>query len=145
MRIRYACPLIFAAFLAPAVIGCGGASDTLDRKEVTGTITLNGQPLNDGRIQFTPLREDAGTIASGEIKNGKYLIPVSVGPVPGGYKVMVFSSGPAPPPVVEQMPGDAPPQPPAPELIPPQYNATTTLNAEVKSSGPNTFDFDLKK
>lgn len=145
MRIRHAYFVIFAALLAPAVIGCGGASDSLDRKEVTGTITLNGQPLNDGRIQFTPVSAAAGTVAAAEIKDGKYQIPAAAGPVPGEYKVMIFSSGPAPAAVVEAMPGDAPPPPLAPELIPPEYNATSTLKAEVKSSGPNTFDFDVKK
>lgn len=145
MRIRLIHNMVLAAALAPALIGCGGASDSLDRKEVSGTVTLNDQPLNVGRIQFTPQTAEQGTIAGGEIKDGKYLIPATEGPVPGEYKVMIFSSGAAAAPVVEAMPGDAPPPPLAPELIPPQFNSETTLKASVKSSGPNVFDYDVKK
>ena len=89
------------------------------------------------------MSQEQGTLAGGPIKDGKFTIEREGGPVPGGYKVMIFSSGGAAPAPTEEMPGMAPP--PAKELIPPQYNSASTLNAEVKADGDNTFDFPLKK
>ena len=75
--------------------------------------------------------------------NGKYAIKAGKGPNPGlcrveitwkrktGRKVKnVEISGP---PVDETVQG-----------LPPKYNTQSTLTAEIKPSGSNTFDFDLK-
>jgi hypothetical protein len=142
--IRTTCGLFVAVSAALALPGCGGGGgDNLPRQGVSGTVTLNAQPLAQGTIQFTPLSQEQGTLAGGEIKDGKFTIDREAGPVPGGYKVMIFSSGGASTASTDAMPGMAPPPPK--ELIPPQYNATTSLNVEVKAEGPNTFDFPLKK
>jgi hypothetical protein len=135
--------LFVAVATALATSGCGGGGDNLPRQEVSGTVTLIGQPLAQGTIQFMPMSQEQGTLAGGEVKDGKFTIDREAGPVPGGYKVMIFSSGGASMGPTEEMPGRAPP--PTKELIPPQYNAATTLNVEVKGEGPNTFDFPLKK
>jgi len=142
--IRITRGLFVAVATALAAPGCGGGGgDNLPRQEVTGTVTLNGQPLAQGTLQFMPMSQEQGTLAGAEVKDGKFTIGRDKGPVPGGYKVMIFSSGGAAPVSTDAMPGQAPPPPK--ELIPPQYNATTTLNVEVKAEGPNTFDFPLKK
>jgi hypothetical protein len=142
--IRTTCGLFVAVSAALATPGCGGGGgDNLPRQEVSGTVTLNGQPLADGTIQLMPMSQEQGTLAGGEVKDGKFSIDRTAGPVPGGYKVMIFSAGGAAPASTGEMPGQAPPPPK--ELIPPQYNSASTLNVEVKAEGPNTFDFPLKK
>jgi len=50
-----------------AVVGCGN-SDHLDRAQVTGTVTLDGKPLEAARILFRPAQGRAGR---GEIKEGQ--------------------------------------------------------------------------
>ncbi|MBX6314854.1 MAG: hypothetical protein IRY99_18335 [Isosphaeraceae bacterium] len=134
--------LAFAVLVALAVAGCGGSSsDSLPREPVSGKVTLDGQPLAEGTIQFLPASEGQGmaTASGGMIKDGSYSVPRDTGPVPGTYKVMIFSSGGG---KAEAEPGKGVTLPK--ELIPPQYNAQTTLTAEVKKGGDNTFNFDLK-
>ena len=120
--------------------GCGG--DPMGRKAVSGTVLLNGQPLDQGRIHFTPT--DRGPTESGAtIENGRFKIPRDSGLVPGTYKVSVFSydqKGARVP--SEEIPGD-PGNTQFRERIPAKYNAKTTLTAEVKKDGENVFEFKL--
>lgn len=121
--------------------GCGGAVDDLPRQEVSGSVNLGGEPLSEGMIQFHPANNE-GTFASAAIKDGKYSIPIQEGPVAGGYRVIITSPPKSTATASESGPGKAPPSPP--DRIPKQYNASSTLNAEVAVGKPNTFDFDLK-
>jgi hypothetical protein len=110
-------------------------------------VTLNGQPLELGIIQFQPASAEEPLPAGAEIKDGAYTIPRDQGPTPGNYRVFITSSG-----------GKQPTQTPAktseennmtggimPDLIPPQYNVQTTLTAKVESGKANKFDFALVK
>ena len=122
--------------------GCGGAEDDLPRQEVSGSVILQGEPLSEGMIQFRP-ETNQGTFASAAITAGKYSIPRPEGPVAGGYRVIITSPPKSTAAPSEGGPGKAPPSPP--DRIPKKYNASSTLNAEVKAGQPNSFDFDLKK
>ncbi len=126
--------------------GCGDPTapvDRLPRKALTGSVTLDGQPLTQGKIQFEPVSGAEGTtaLAVGEIKDGKYSIETSAGAVPGNYKVIISSRPPAKINLSEE-PGPAPKL--DPEKVPAQYNSKTTLTKEVKNESVNTLDFDLK-
>lgn len=149
MRFRsYAYFAVTAAGVAASgITGCtGAAGDSLPRQAVSGTVTFEGKPLEKGTIQFMPTKQEGGvaTVGAGEIVEGKYTIPRDLGPVPGGYRVIISAPSPnAAAAPSDGIPGQAPP--PAPDLIPPQYNANSTLNAEIKEGGPNVFDFPLKK
>jgi hypothetical protein len=135
-------------------VGCfGSGDDNLPRQAVSGTVTLSGQPLAQGRIQFEPSSPEAKTPAGGEIKDGAFKIPRDQGPTPGDYRVMITSSAPRTPgvdtsPGAEPPPGSKAKMPqigPSPELIPKQYNSKTTLTAKVDAGKTNTFDFPLEK
>jgi hypothetical protein len=120
--------------------GCGG--DPMGRQAVSGTVTLNNQPLDQGRIHFAPAGKGP-TESGATIENGKYRIPINSGLVPGTYKVSIFSYDQKGAKVQsEEVPGD-PGNTQFKERIPARYNAKTTLTAEVKSAGPNVFDFKL--
>jgi hypothetical protein len=54
------------AFLLAFVVGCSKPS------EVTGTVTLNGAPLEKGQITFQPVGQ--GRPEGGEVVNGKYVV-----------------------------------------------------------------------
>ncbi len=120
------------------------AVDTLPRKAVSGTVTLDGQPLAQGRIQFEPIegsRWGRQSSRSLDIKDGKYAIDRAMGPVPGKYKVSISSR----PPIKldpNEPPGPAPK--PEPEKVPAEFNTKTTLTKEVVGEGENVFNFDLK-
>lgn len=135
----------------PWVAGCSGA----EAAEVIGKVTLNGQPLQAGKVTFyDPNRPGRNVI--GDIKPD------------GSYRVFACPTGnvrvtvqPLPPPSVkgQPLPADGeghkggkrgsppPPRTKAPGLpaIDPKYSdpATTDLVCLVKS-GIQTFDIDLK-
>jgi len=130
------------AVLTLTLAGCG-ASDDLPREGVSGKVTLDGKPLASGLITFMPTSE-AATQGGGMIQDGAYSIPRDQGLVPGSYKVLITSSGSGSEKqtdVVKDMPGMPPVA--AKEAIPAQYNAKSTLTAEVKAGSENVFDFPL--
>jgi hypothetical protein len=130
--------------LCPALGGCGGADDDLPRQALSGTVTLDGQPLELGIIQFQPSSAQEPLPAGAEIKDGTFTIARDEGPTPGNYRVFITSSGGKKPPTPagtsgEKMPGIMP------DLIPAKYNSNSTLTVKVEADKPNTFDFPLKK
>lgn len=129
-------------FLGLLSSGCG---ETSHRKEISGTVTLKNQPLNEGVIQFTPVpgpSDYPATKESGMIANGLYKMPAEGGLVPGKYKVIITAGD-------STAPAD-PEQPPGPggnfvmkDRIPPEYNVNSKVEVQVTKDGPNQFDFDI--
>jgi len=125
--------------------GCGGGGDGLPRERVSGTVTLDGKPLASGSIEFVPGGAgDAGTpalSAGATIEDGAYDIPRESGLTPGKYTVSITSAAGGGAAAANEAPGPAPKA--AKEAIPEKYNKESTLAAEVKAGGGNTFNFDL--
>jgi hypothetical protein len=107
-------------------------------------VTLDGRPLDHGTIQFLPSASQGSTAAEAEIRDGAYSVPRARGLATGKYRVIISSApaGAAPPAPVGTLPGAS--GPPAKDLIPPRYNAESTLTAEVQEEGPNEFSYALK-
>lgn len=136
--------LLWGIAASVPLAGCGGAGDGLQREAVSGTVKFKGEPFKDGLIEFQPTVPTLSTTGAAPVKDGEYSLSSSQGLQPGTYDVRITSAAP----VVQRKPGELPGDNPAPitkELIPDKYNAKTTLTAEVKSGGPNKFDFDLKE
>lgn len=130
-----------AAFLL-ALSGCGGAGDDgLDRQAVSGSVTLAGQPVEAGTVQFLPDGGDPGTAIGGgaPILGGSYEIPAESGLPPGSYIVSI--SAPEGGPDLSEGPGSGAKLPR--ETIPAKYNTATTLKSQVKSGETNTINFAL--
>lgn len=141
------------AFAATA--GCGGGPEKVIPEKavpVTGTITLDGKPLDNARVTFYPTAAAQGDGSSGTTDStGKYELQsvfgseVVVGAAPGKYKVvvsrMVRPDGTPMPPDSQEPPIMSG----AREGIALQYSgfSTTVLTANVASTG-GTFDFALK-
>jgi len=135
------CPLvsIVAAFLAGCSDPYGG------RMEVNGGVNLQGQPLKEGSILFEPL-EGQGTQSGSSVTNGKYTIPRQSGLKPGKYLVRL-TAGDGKTPAASQeaaAPGGST-NIVSMDLIPEDWNTKSKHQVEVKSSGGNTFDFDIPK
>jgi len=116
------------------IVGCPGSSS---HGEVTGTVTLDGQPLKEGNVRFVPVDGKSQT-ASAKITDGKFTatvpvgkmrVEISAGKVVG--KTKMFDSP------------DAPTVDDVRELIPERYNTKSELKVEV-SRGTNEVDFPLK-
>jgi hypothetical protein len=152
LHSRFARLMVLVGLVGGAgIAGCGASGDELPREAVSGTVTIAGQPLAQGRIQFEPSSPEAKTPAGGEIKDGTFRITRDQGPTPGDYRVMITSSG-AVASGVDTSPGAEPPPGskkkvpqigPSPELIAKEYNSKTTLSAKVEAGKTNTFEFSL--
>jgi hypothetical protein len=126
----------FAVFTAVAVLaGCGNDVKTAD---VSGTVSYDGKPVEEGAIAFVPA-DGKGPSGGGVIKDGKYTatkVPV------GNTKVTITGSK-----VVGKAKADDK-QPGSPEArqeyIPEKYNVKSELTFEVKS-GANEKNWDLPK
>src|SRR5258708_7222191 len=71
-----------AIFLVIATcFGCGKKGP--QRAAVSGHVTLDGQPINEGVIQFLPVEGTIGPETGGIITNGQYDIPHERGPIVG--------------------------------------------------------------
>jgi hypothetical protein len=136
-----------ASFRAPliGVIALGtlsGCNDPRARQEVTGKVTLEGQPVADGIIHFAPLDGQA-TGDGAQIVKGKYRLPKAKGLSPGKYKVTIY--------VGNGTSGEGNASPDSPnagkrqprERAPPEYNEQSRIVKEVREDGPNKFDFDI--
>lgn len=125
-RFSLACAILTAAILAT---GCGSSN----LNEVTGKVTLDGQPTSGLEVQFEPNDPAMGTTATGYTQaDGTYKLyyPGSqTGAPPGEYTVRIT--------VAEG--GETTGKP---RRVAPQYNSQSELTATVKP-GPNTIDFEV--
>lgn len=131
--------LISIGFLIASISGCG-PDNPLGRKALSGTVTLDGSPLQKGSIEFQPL--DGGVQSGDLISEGKYSIPAHQGATPGKYRVVIIDTYDTPPLPPGHMPGDDLPPPPKAK-IPPSWNSKSQQTIEVKKEGPFKFDFEV--
>ncbi len=128
--------------LALAFSGCGSSSDGINREAVSGAVMLDGKPLPDGSILFSPM--ETGPSAGGVVVGGKFSIPRSDGPAPGSYRVEIISVQPTGKKIPDL---DGPPGSLVEEktnVVPRYYNTQSELRAEVKPNGSNAFEFQLR-
>jgi hypothetical protein len=128
--------LAFAVAVAPFLWGCGGSGVDLNR--VKGTVMLDGNPLPDARVIFTP--KEGGRPAYGVTDaRGNYDLGYTtegMGTPPGEYVVSIrtFRAPEEDLDTGEMTPAVA-------ETVPSVYNSPSTLTVTVPS---DTYDFDLK-
>lgn len=114
---------------------------------VSGTVTLDGQPLENGVIRFVPASDVKGPKASVAIIGGRFAIPTDAGPVPGLHRVEIESTdhgGIAPDDetaLADLAAGRRKPVKPA--KIPSIYNVRSTLQRTIQSDSDNQFEFPL--
>lgn len=113
---------------------------------VQGVVTLNGQPLQDGSIQFQSLPGAArSSQTGGKIIDGKYSVPATQGLTPGqAYTVRIRS--------MEEVPGSrkegVDPMEANVEfrdIIPPRYGSASTLTVTATNDSPNVFPFSMER
>lgn len=121
--------------LSFSLIGCGGGAEVPDLGTVSGTVTVDGNPMEGVIVTFQPVAGGRSSMGSTD-SNGYYTLSYTAeaqGALIGKHKVMVTS----------QSTSDAPdPSGVEKDTIPPHYNTKTTLEKEVKA-GDNTIDLEL--
>lgn len=130
--------LAWAVAVALSCSGCGSSVKT-DLGQVQGTVTLDGSPLANAQVVFSP---DGGRPSTGVTDDaGKYTLTYirdTKGAKIGKHSVRIESVPPPSEPTAENPEGVGA----FVEKIPAKYNAETQLTAEVKP-GENTCDFQL--
>jgi hypothetical protein len=131
-RCRCVCVCILCCCIL--IVGCTKKSN---RGTVSGTVTLDGEPLKSGVIRFVPADGQTAT-ADSAITDGKYSASV-----PPGDKQISISA----PKVIGQRrvyeTPDSPTVDTVQELVPAKYNAKTELTFTV-NAGSQEKDFPLK-
>jgi hypothetical protein len=127
--------LCVAASLVVLCSGCGSSGPELG--QVTGTVTLDGQPVPRASITFAPVEKGPASMG-GTNKDGRYKLLYNTdrqGAVLGKHNVTIRS--------LEQDPdGDDKPSGPAPVKVPAKYSQVGELTAEVKA-GSQEVNFEL--
>lgn len=113
--------------------GCGDGGNTA---LVTGTVTLDGQPVQAGMLLFVPIDGQSPT-AGGEIKDGYYSARVPITTM----RVSISAPRVVGTKKIYDTP-DSPEMPITEEALPARYNEETELKIEVKR-GTNQRDFEL--
>jgi hypothetical protein len=141
VRRRDRCLLLLCGPVALALfVGCG-PENPKGRKAISGHVTLDGGPLEQGNVEFHPMFE-GGVQSGGRIVSGSYSIPAHEGVVLGQYRVSISDFVPTPPLPPGHMPGD--PLPPSPKpKVPAEWNNKSQHTVEVKKEGPFKFNFDI--
>lgn len=118
-----------------ALIGCGKESGP-EKVSVSGTVSFDGTPVEDGEIIFEPT--DGRTPFAGKITAGKFSTMV----LPGEHKVRITATRDDP---SKTIPGIEPGTTvkAKKQYIPVNYNKTTELIRNVGDDGAE-FTFDLK-
>ena len=70
-----------------------GFLTSVERAEVSGTVTVNGKPLRWGTITFTPEGDDQQPVAWSMVSRGKYNVPANRGVVVGKNGVVIRDLG----------------------------------------------------
>lgn len=125
--------------LALTFAGCGGDSGP-KLHDVTVNITMDDKPLPSGDITFYGTGTGETPYAA-KIVDGKAMFQSEAGTKRveiSSMQVIPGKKGPG------GTPGDNKPADVIEETVPAQYNRESTLNAEVKADGDNTFTFELQ-
>ena len=122
--------------------GCS-SDDGLSRAQVQGEVKVDGQPLEEGSINFFPAGDAQGPSAGGVIAQGRYDIPKESGPVVGKNRVEIRGVKKTGRMVPNHMaPGTMREE--LVEALPTDVNTKSQLVRDI-ASGSNVLDFaDLK-
>ena len=124
--------------------GCG-RSGGLEMVVVSGTVTYQGKPIEDGDIRFIPTGDTKGPTSGAPIRNGRYEITARGGVPAGIHRVEVFAfrirrGGGA----LEGGRGRAPGELPKEQYLPKKYNDSSELKATIESGRSRiSKDFNL--
>jgi hypothetical protein len=136
--------------LGLAAPGCTGKVDELARESISGTVKVDGKPLQSGSIVLSPFEEQrtSNTVSSsGPINSGRFSIPRGKGLVPAKYRIAIYG-GSAPTPheeltYSEMDDDDEESATSIKDVIPEKYNANTELSVEIKPGGIKELRIEL--
>ncbi len=127
------------AVLLMAAGGCGGAADGVRRGAVEGTVSLDGEPLPDGVIRFTPTGDTTGPMVEARIQGGRFSLTAAAGPCVGTQQVEILSFRKTGKKVVNE--GVESEE--IVQVVPERYNTASELTATIASGANALPAFEL--
>jgi hypothetical protein len=122
-------------FCVVLVVACSQGPST---GTVSGAVTLDGQPLSKGHIDFTPL-DGQGQTGGVMIENGKFSGPVPVAKM----RVKIHATKPSGKKYKAYDTPDSPWEEDVVEALPAKYNEKSDITLDVKR-GRQTVNYDLQ-
>ena len=131
------------------ITGCGPSESVPEIVSVTGTLTMNGQPLDQVKVSFMPDGENGNQNARSSWaetdSEGKYVLKYQLpgderdGAAVGAHKVVLRDLIP------NRSRGEQDEAPSATRRFDRKYTSATTTNLEanVKAGDTNVFDFEV--
>lgn len=125
---------LFLVCVGLTSLGCSGSSGP-GMVDVDGNVTMDGTPIEEGKILFRQVDGDQRAFAA-NIVNGAYQLES----LPGNTRVEIRAS--------RIIPGkfdmtNGTPEPVGEMYIPKRYNKESELTATIDSEKANAFDFEL--
>jgi hypothetical protein len=99
---------------------------------VSGTVTMDGKPLDDGLVSFKTVQ--TGDIETLNIKAGQFQGNVKE----GDRRIEIYTFR------IDKGDFGGMPREFKQNIVPPRYSSESTLVAKVTSEGPNQFAFEIK-
>ncbi len=137
MTLRQRFGFFFLLAALAAVAAPAGCSRGDGRQAVTGRVTLDGQPLDGGAINFRPAPGLNANSSGGPITAGQFKLPADRGLAPGKYLVTITAMRETGRTVQDEQMG------PVAETVPVQYKEAGSLEATVAPGQKADFDFTL--
>lgn len=130
------------AALCAGLLLSSGCGDTGNRQAIEGTVTIDGQPLDEGQITFLPQEGTEGPTAGAPVHNGKFVVAQEQGVFAGHFRVEITAVRPTgktiADPETDQVIDDVE------QYLPDRYNRESELTAEVKPGEINQLEFALE-
>jgi hypothetical protein len=136
--------LLLCLLAMPVTTGCGRHSE-LEMAVVSGTVTYEGKPLEDGEIRFVPTGDTKGPTSATVICNGRYEVAARGGVPAGMHRVELraFRIRQHTQPLSD-LPGAASGKSPKEQYLPQKYNVQSDLTTTIESGQSKvTKDFTL--
>jgi hypothetical protein len=126
--------IICCVLLGPILNGCRGRGD-LEKVIVSGKVSYDGQPVENGQIYFYPAKGTKGPVSGAPIKDGAYLADAKDGVPVGKHLVKIEGYRSRDASRDDDMLSGAASRGSPVQYIPPKYNRSTEL--EVTIPGEN--------
>lgn len=122
--------------------GCGDSTSG-NRAAIQGEVTLDGKPLAQGAIKFTPMENTPGVVTGVPIQDGRFQLPPEIGAAVGWNRVEITAMRKTGKKV--QDPFGSPGKTVEMEMsaVAPRFNTSSTLKLEVKP-GDNAAQFAVE-
>lgn len=117
--------------------GCGRSKSGIEKVVVSGTVTLDAQPIANGEIRFHPIDGTPGPVSGAPIRDGQYVAQGKGGVPIGTHRVVITGFRPG------KNAAASPEGGAVEQYVPARFNDQSILTAEI-TADTETANFDLK-